>query len=329
MSQTSGNQGMNEQLGIIIDTGNRIFADGVDKAVLDTAERGEFAQSLWDAVVATGFHVVGSADSGTGLTELFALLDVAGTHAAPLPLVETLLANAWFGAADDVSSIGILDGNWIVDVPWGRRARRVIGIRPDSGECVIVEQVDVVDQRVNLAGEPRDVVKVPGTARKSSTSNSSESAWSLLALGRAVQTGGVLSTVLDIALQYAGERAQFGRTLSKFQAIQHSLAVQAAEVAAARRAATGAVDAAGTTRFEAEVAAAKIRAGDAATVVGEAAHQALGAIGYTHEHRLHHFTRRAWAWRDEYGNEFDWQRKLGAMIAGDGADNVWSFITGR
>jgi hypothetical protein len=216
-----------------------------------------------------------------------------------------------------------------MDVPWGRRARRVIGIRPDGGECVVVDQVEVVEQAVNLAGEPRDVVMVNRRSRTSSIVQLSGSAWSLLALARAVQTGGILSTVLDIALRYASEREQFGRTLSKFQAIQHSLAVQAAEVAAARRAATGAVDAAATGRFDAEVAAAKIRSGDAATVVGEAAHQVLGAIGYTHEHRLHHFTRRAWAWRDEYGNEFDWQRKLGAMIAGGGADNVWTFVTGR
>lgn len=320
---------MNEQIGIIVDTAHRMFTDGVDKALLDAAERGEFASGLWSSVVATGFHAVGSEDSGTGLVELFALLDVAGRHAVPLPLAENLLANAWVGMNEGLSSVGLWDGNQVTDVPWGRNASRVIGIRPDSTECVIVNAVQVIGTGVNLAGEPRDVVAIPANAPRALIRPAHASAWAQLALARAVQTAGVLSAVLDIALQYAGEREQFGRTLSKFQAIQHSLAVQAAEVAAARRAATGAVDALDGDRADAEIAAAKIRAGDAASVVGEAAHQVLGAIGYTHEHRLHHFTRRAWAWRDEYGNEFEWQRRLGSTIAGGGADRVWAFVTGR
>lgn len=321
---------MNEQIGIIVDTANRMFADGVDKALLDAAERGEFPRGLWQAVVETGFHAVGSADSGTGYEELFALLEVAGRHAVPLPLAETLLANAWAGAIEGISSIGTWTGNRIVDVPWGRDASRVIGVAADRAEIVIVDQVTVLETGVNLAGEPRDVISVAANSRRLDPGTAgAASPAALLALARAVQSAGVLASVLDIALVYAGEREQFGRTLSKFQAIQHSLAVQAAEVAAARRAAWGAVDALGTARATAEIAAAKIRAGDAATVVGEAAHQVMGAIGYTHEHRLHHFTRRAWAWRDEFGNEFEWQRTLGAMIAGGGADNLWTFVTGR
>ena len=55
-------------------------------------------------------------------------------------------------------------------------------------------------------------------------------------------------------------------------------------------------------------------------------HQVHGAMGYTYEHRLHHFTRRLWAWRDEWGNEFYWQAKLGQHLAGLGADQVWGFI---
>ena len=55
-------------------------------------------------------------------------------------------------------------------------------------------------------------------------------------------------------------------------------------------------------------------------------HQVHGAMGYTYEHRLHHFTRRLWAWRDEWGNEFYWQAKLGQHLAGLGAEQVWGYI---
>ena len=58
----------------------------------------------------------------------------------------------------------------------------------------------------------------------------------------------------------------------------------------------------------------------------EQVHQVHGAMGYTYEHRLHHFTRRLWAWRDEWGNEFYWQAKLGQHLASLGADRVWGYI---
>ena len=102
-----------------------------------------------------------------------------------------------------------------------------------------------------------------------------------------------------------GEREQFGRSISRFQAIQHYLAQMAAEVAAAGRAAQAAAAAAAgdltDERFLLEVAAAKSRVGEAVGYVVETAHQIHGAMGYTYEHQLHHFTRRLWAWRDEYG----------------------------
>ena len=140
---------------------------------------------------------------------------------------------------------------------------------------------------------------------------------------------GVLQALLELGLTFANEREQFGRPISKFQAIQHSLAIVAAEVAAARRAADAAVDALDNDRFLVEVAAAKSRVGEAVEVVAEQVHQVHGAMGFTHEHRLHHFSRRAWAWRDEFGNEFLWQQRLGQHIAALGADNAWSFIATR
>ena len=93
-----------------------------------------------------------------------------------------------------------------------------------------------------------------------------------------------------------------------------------------RQAAEAAIDALGDTRFVLEVAAAKSRVGEAAGLVAEQVHQIHGAMGFTQEHRLHHYTKRLWAWRDEWGNEFYWQSLLGQDISKLGADSVWSFI---
>ncbi len=311
---------------IILDTANKIFTDLCDKALLDAAETGEFAEALWGQVVETGFNQLGSNDSGTGATELFAFISIAGRYAVPLPLAETLLVNRWCGAGEGVYSIGLVENGEITDVPWGRRADKVVGVTPGSNQICIVDDVQVANAGVNMAGEPRDTIAMPAGGV---TLVLDIEPFAQLALARANGMAGALEALLDLGIQFATERQQFGRAISKFQAIQHILAVVAAETAAARRAADSAVDALGTDRFEVEVAAAKARVGESVTVVAEQVHQVHGAMGFTHEHRLHHFSRRAWAWRDEYGNEVFWQRRLGAHIAGLGADQAWDFIATR
>ena len=59
------------------------------------------------------------------------------------------------------------------------------------------------------------------------------------------------------------------------------------------------------------MAVAKVCCGQAAGLAGEISHQLHGAIGFTGEHQLHHFTRRLWSWRDELGTESDWAVLLG------------------
>ena len=138
-----------------------------------------------------------------------------------------------------------------------------------------------------------------------------------------------MERILDLTLSYANEREQFGRPIAKFQAIQHNLAILAGEVAAAVRAGDAGIAALSTSRQRLEIASSKARVNEAAGVVAEIAHQVHGAMGFTHEHQLHHFTRRVWAWREEFGNEIYWRQELGQHIAGLGPDGVWPFIATR
>src|SRR4030095_11672797 len=110
------------------------------------------------------------------------------------------------------------------------------------------------------------------------------------------------------------------RPIAKFQAVQHNLARLAGETAVAIAAATSAADTIGVAKtFDEpvflEAASAKIRVGEAATEGAAIAHQVLGAIGFTQEHTLHRFTRRLWAWRDDFGSESAWAGKLGTLVA--------------
>jgi len=316
---------------LIIDTAEKIFADHCQKSLLDAAEQGAFPQDLWDKIVENGFHQIGSFGSGTEAADLYAFLKVCGRFSVPLPMAEVLLSNQWLatgGTASeaDFASIGRRNDDSINQVPWGRKATKVLGVVADSNKVLVMDTPSVNDTGSNLAGEAHDTFLLAGTEREIEVE---ESPFAQMALARTNLMAGGLQAVLDLGLQFASERSQFGRSISKFQAVQHSLAVVAAEVAAAQRAADAAVDALGTDRFIDEVSASKARVGEAVGIVAEQVHQVHGAMGFTYEHRLHHFTRRLWAWRDEWGNEFYWQAKLGSRLAAMGADKVWGYIATR
>ncbi len=66
-----------------------------------------------------------------------------------------------------------------------------------------------------------------------------------------------------------------------------------------------------STLGELDIAIGKARIGEAVSICTDIAHQVHGAMGYTLEHSLNHRTRRLWSWREEYGNEREWQKIVG------------------
>ncbi len=218
-------------------------------------------------------------------------------------------------------------------VPFARNAGH-LAVLAHNGEQAMVALVGAsglpIGHDDSLAGEPRDTVSfdgiVPETARPARIDLDM-----LQAFGAAVrlqQIAGALEKILEQSVQWALDRSQFGRPIAKFQAVQHNLATLAGEVAAAGAAADLAAEAcAGDEIGIAEVAIAKVRAGEAAGTGAAIAHQVHGAMGFTYEHSLHHATRRLWAWREEFGNETAWATRLGRMVAAQGADRLWPFVT--
>ncbi len=302
---------------LIAQTAERIFADHVDKALLDRAEApaGVFPDALWRTVQESGLHLVGRPDSGSELGDLFGLLKVAGRHAVPLPLAEVLVANAVLPDVPDGAGFTTIAVDGIA--PWARAASQVLDLDGTLHVSFTVEP------DANIAGEPRDRVNAGETDRVAVPSELDL----YMALSRTSLMAGALERTMEMAVDYATERSQFGRPIAKFQAIQHNLAVLAGEVAAAVRACDGAIESLGSAGADNQIAAAKARVGEAAGTVAEIAHQVHGAFGFTHEHSLHHFTRRLLAWRDEYGREREWQERLGRRAAARGADQLMDFIT--
>jgi acyl-CoA dehydrogenase len=222
------------------------------------------------------------------------------------------------------------------DVAWAGVARHVavLAAAPEGIEGAVLALVDAEELATsdarNLAGEPRGSLVLGGAPAAGAllTAAQAGEVRARFALARAVQLAAALERVLAWTVQYAGERHQFGRPLGKFQAVQMELAEMAGEVTAVTALTDAAVQALGRgDDVVLAAAAAKVRAGAAVEVVARLAHQVHGAIGFTHEHKLHHLTRRLWSWRDEAGSELTWSQVLGVGLLAEGGDGLWPALT--
>ncbi|HEX6843197.1 MAG TPA: acyl-CoA dehydrogenase family protein [Stellaceae bacterium] len=339
---------------LVQDSARRLFADLVPPAVVNAAEDGSWPEGLWDAVADAGFAdalVAGSEKPGDllGLPDAAAILREAGRHAAPIPLAESMVAR-WLlaGAGIDAPQGPLTLANverkgrfalrregegWRIEgrapaVPWAAEARGIVACAEHQVALIPRDALDLRPGK-SLAGEPRDDVSFDTVVEaRHLDSVDATAVYRLGALLRSVMIAGALDEVLTLTVQYANDRVQFGRAIAKFQAIQQQLSVLAENVAAAGVVAGAAVEAVardGAQHFS--IAVAKARCGEAAGKAAEIAHQVHGAIGFTHEHRLHHLTRRLWSWRDEFGVESEWQAELGRLAAGKGGDGLWPLLT--
>lgn len=208
----------------------------------------------------------------------------------------------------------------------GLNARETFELIRICGRCVTPHPI-VETMLANRFAVEAGVGLLDGQA--SSLSDLSTEQKELAALARAMQMAGALETILSMTLTHVEERRQFGRPLAKFQAVQHSLAVMAGEVAAATAAADHAVGKFGDGDEVATLAIgiARARIGEACSKVSATAHQLHGAIGYAREHRLHRYTTAIWEWRDDFETQIWWTRLVGRMVMSQGREKLWSMVT--
>jgi alkylation response protein AidB-like acyl-CoA dehydrogenase len=113
---------------------------------------------------------------------------------------------------------------------------------------------------------------------------------------------GIAAKALDLGVEHARTREQFGKPIGVFQAVSHQLANTYVETELARSLAYWAAwcVAESDEQTEIAVAAAKSFCGDAAVDAVERSIQVLGGIGFTWEHVLHEYYDRA-LWIQAYG----------------------------
>jgi alkylation response protein AidB-like acyl-CoA dehydrogenase len=129
----------------------------------------------------------------------------------------------------------------------------------------------------------------------------------------ALEAVGIAQKALDLGVEYAKQREQFGRKIGVYQAVSHQLADTYVETELARSLAYWAAwcVAEGDEQTPIAVAAAKAFASDKAVSACERSIQVHGGIGFTWEHVLHTYYKRA-LWIQAYGG---YPRRQRAQVA--------------
>jgi acyl-CoA dehydrogenase len=354
---------MSDTSRMIEDSVTRLFTELFTQTELARFDRLGPSAAAWQACADLGLDraLLSEEDGGIGAmpSDVFSIAHAAGYHAAGVGAVDALMAG-WllaragitppsgpgvlidasssaqplrFDRGDDrpVTISGEVKVCWAGGAEWGVAAQS----RGDVCEVYLVglTTADGVSKEtwLNMAREPGARLKFANTTVLATGRlipiNSINPVRLAGALARSAQISGALQRVLNLTIQYAGQRVQFGKQLGQNQVIQHMLATLAGHVAASRVAALAAWSGSADSSFD--IAVAKARCSEAAGLATSVAHQVHGAIGFTHDHTLSFYTRRLWSWRAEFGSDAWWSAELGRQAIAAGKTRFWASLVSR
>ncbi|MFA1548250.1 acyl-CoA dehydrogenase family protein [Actinomadura chokoriensis] len=296
----------------VLDAEQRMFGEtlrkllagaGTAKAARDWAagDTGP-GRALWSAVAEAGVFAVAVPEEfgGAGLlpVELVVAAEELGRAAAPGPYVETLAAAELLGESPWLSRIG--EGEAVVSLAV-----------PHALDADVADLVLTVDGVERQAGEAlasldpaRRLFRVEGGAGFTGFG----------ALLCAAQQVGLGRALLEVSVEYAKTRQQFGRPIGEYQAIKHHLASAMVELEFAAPLVYGAALSYGTPDFARDVSAAKVAASEASYGLAKTALQVHGAIGYTDEYDPSLWIRKARALYSAWGSVAEHRARVIAAL---------------
>lgn len=308
--------------------------------VAEAAEAGGFDRRLWDAMVAQGWLgvMVSEQEGGLGLgtIEAAVLLEQSGSHLAPVPLLQQLLALRELAGTSWTD--GLLSGERFATATrrplqrgrdgsvsgttepaiYGSLAELLLAPTED-GELVVVD-LSTVDRSPEPAMDrTRQLSRLQLDDVPATTIGGHAEVNAHLDLGatfHAAELLGSAQAVMELAVDYAKVREQFGRPIGSFQAVKHRCADMLVDVEGMRSAAYYAAWAVGAADPEASVAAAtaKIWCSDAGQRVAESALQVHGGIGFTWESAVHLYLKRIQLDSVAFGDAREHRSRLAAIL---------------
>jgi alkylation response protein AidB-like acyl-CoA dehydrogenase len=234
------------------------------------------------------------------------------------------------------------DGGWVlegtsrhvVDAATADEVAIVASVDDADGAAIgvfIVPQADVVVEPVRAldASRPLGTVRVDGVAvppdrvlgepGSSSVAGAVRRATEVATVALAMEMVGTCQTIFDVSLAYAKVREQFGVPIGSFQAMKHKyadmlVALEKARVCAYFGALTIAED---DDRRTLAAAMAKAAAGDCQRLLTQEGIQTLGGIGYTWEHDMHLYVKRATSGEALFGGTHAHRARIAELIGLD------------
>lgn len=324
---------------LLADSAERFLADTCTPKQIREIEAGAPVREWWQELHASGFMdaLVPEARGGAGLTltDVFPLLLMCGKYAVPAPLAQTLIVRAVLAHAGrdipegpiTIAQAASSAGEIVcARTPYGRVADWVL-----VGIDTRLALMPVGAARLSATGVHASLeadIAWPSVPAAAPRLELSPDARTLGAALYAAQLAGAMARVLDITVRYANERTQFGRSIGKFQAIQHQLSVMAEQAHAARMAAEVSCHSASHLPTASLAAVGKARTSEAAVIVAAIGHAVHGAMGFTDEYTLQLYTRRLHEWRLAYGSESYWNERIGRELIASGQSGL-DFIRGK
>ena len=281
--------------------------------VRQLAEAGRHDDDAWREMAELGWAGIFIEEShggqGLGIVELVILMEELGYALAPVPF----LSNAAAGLALQLAGSDEQKERWLPGIASGE-ARGTVGLVHD-GEARLVPDADSAEVIVLISPDGSGtVVESPAAqiepfdamdptrrfARVRADGGEALTGDSQAALDRVVtalagETVGVAQHAMEMAVEYARDRKQFGRPIGSYQAVSHRCAQMLLEVEGSRSAAYYAAWCADAEpeSMPAAAAMAKAYSSDAGWRVTGSSLQVHGGIGFTWEHDLHFFLKRA------------------------------------
>lgn len=283
--------------------------------------------SVWSTLADTG--VIGMAISenagGMGMNELDLVLPLeeTGYAALPGPFVETVAVGVplleaigtqaqkekWLPRATLGSALVAVAFEGQPFVAHAPMADLILLCEGDAVYAVPRDEVSLREERsVDRARKLAVVEWTPHATHLMAKGDSARDAIALAferaILATAVQLLGLSRRMLDMTVQYAKDREQFGKPIGTQQAVKHRLANALIKQEFARplvyKAAWSLANRA--PGYHVDTSMAKIYAAEGARFVAQQALQIHGAIGYTIECDLHMWMKRVWALAPAYGD---------------------------
>lgn len=302
-----------EELGRVVAPGPLVptvtqFLPAVREADGDRAGRWQSAVAAGDVTGTLAVAEGGRSDPASVTTTLESDGDRVRLHGEKTYVCEAGHVDEIAVAARVEGSVG-LDGLVLTVVPAAECA--VQPVRPLDGTreyaTVVLDGVEVEADRVLGA----DGSAGPGLVRAVEEAT----------VAAALETLGTCQTILDMTVAYAKEREQFGRPIGSFQAVKHKLSDMLVAVERARATAyfAAACIAEDDRRRATAVSVAKAAAGDCQRLVAQEGIQLHGGIGYTWEHDLHLFVKRAKSGDAVWGTAADHRARLARTLVDQAA----------